>query len=145
MQKVLVPFVFAAGVFAAVPAAAQFAPEMLAGTWECYGPGQTHPQKPPIVFFGATTRDAKGSAAIEVDGFERTVAGSASVAADADGWTRISPASGDALFVRGVGSSGAKVSMQLRRDGVGSYRCVRLPRYDQPMIPRDRVIEEKNG
>ena len=63
----------------------------LAGTWECAGPGQTHPHKPPIMWFGdASTKE--GAAMINVDGFQRTVNGAASVTADADGWLKVTPA-----------------------------------------------------
>lgn len=143
MQKVLVSLSFALGALVAVPAQAQMTPESLAGTWECFGPGQTHPKKPPIMFFGETSRDDKGVAAMDVDGFDRSVAGRASVSAGSDGWMRVTPAIGNAVLVRAPSGRGTKVSMQLRRDGVGEYRCVRLPKFDTPMVPFDRVIEEK--
>lgn len=126
---------------AALPAVAQVGPEQLQGTWECYGPGQTSAKTPPILYFGDVKRDDKGAAMIEIDGFSRAMAGSAVLSADADGWTKVSAATGGALFVKGYSASGSKVSMQVRRDGTGSYRCFRLPRYDNVMIPRDRVIE----
>lgn len=138
----VITLVTLAAALAAAPALGQVAPEQLQGTWECYGPGQTSAKTPPIMFFGDLKRDQKGAATIEVDGFSRAVAGSASVAADADGWTKVSAASGGAVFVKGYSAAGSKVSMQLRREGGGSYKCMRLPRYDSVMIPRDRVIEE---
>lgn len=143
MKKVLVSLSFALGALAALPAQAQMTPEQLAGTWECFGPGQTHPKKPPIMHFGEVTRGEKGVAAVDVDGFDRTVSGPAQVTSDADGWMRVTPTSGSAVLVRGPAARGTKVSMQLRRDGVGDYRCVRLPKFDTPMVPFDRVIEEK--
>jgi hypothetical protein len=114
----------------------------LAGTWECVGPGQNHPKKPPIMWFGEVSTK-EGAAMINVDGFQRAVNGAASVTADADGWMKVTPATGQALFVKGVSDNGRRVSMQLRRDGVGNYQCHRLPKYDNQMIPRQKIIEDK--
>jgi hypothetical protein len=143
MSRTLFAPVLLAAAMLAAPAQAQLNVEQYQGTWECFGPGQTHPKKPPIMYFGAVKQDEKGVAAVEVDGFSRAVAGHAGVAADADGWLKVTPASGSALYVRGYRDAGKRVSMDLRRDGVGNYRCYRLPKYDNVMIPRDRIIEEK--
>lgn len=127
---------------AAMPAAAQVTAEQLPGTWECYGPGQTHPLKPPIVFFGELSKDDRGVAAIEVDAFSRAVVGTASVTAAPDGWTKVAAPTGQPVYVRNLATSRSKVSMQLRREEGGTYRCHRLPRFDEPMIPRVRTIQE---
>jgi hypothetical protein len=120
---------------AVLPAQAQV--DRLGGTWECRGPGQTHALKPPIMWFG----DSSGNAAtIEVDGFAGDVVGSAEVATEADGALRITVKQGQTLVIRNVNDAGSKVSMNLRREGVGDYRCHRLPRFDTPMIPRERTI-----
>lgn len=105
----------------------------LEGTWECHGPGQTHPAKPPIVWFGASS-----AASIEVDGFGGAVSGAADVSAS-EGAMRITPRQGSVLHVRALQDAGRKVSMNLNREGVGEYRCVRLPQFDAPLIPRTRI------
>lgn len=105
----------------------------LEGTWECYGPGQTHPSKPPILWFGV------GSAtSIEVDGFGGAVSGAADVSAT-DGSMRVATRQGAVLMIRALHDAGRKVSMNLSREGVGEYRCVRLPQFDAPLIPRTRL------
>jgi hypothetical protein len=115
------------------PAAADAQAHRLEGTWECYGPGQTHPAKPPIVWFGAGGGDS-----IEVDGFGGAVYGAADLSAS-DGATRVATRQGSVLLIRSLHDAGRKVSMTLSREGVGDYRCVRLPQFDAPMIPRTRL------
>ena len=133
-------FALAAGG-AIAQAGAPMNAERLAGTWECYGPGQAHPHKPPIVWFSdVSARD--GLATMQVDAFKRAVVGEASVTAESDGSLKIKAGEGEALYVKGLHDSGRKVTMNLRRDGVGSYRCARLPKYDTPMIPRQKTINE---
>lgn len=105
--------------------------DRLEGTWECYGPGQTHPLKPPIVWFGAGTQGS-----IEVDGFGGSVTGSADLSTG-EGTIRVATRQGAALLIRGLNDAGRKVSMNLSREGVGEYRCHRLPAFDTPMIPRN--------
>lgn len=105
----------------------------LEGTWECYGPGQTHPAKPPIVWFGGGN-----ASSIEVDGFGGAVTGAADVSA-ADGSMRVATRQGAVLTIRALHDAGRKVSMNLSREGVGEYRCVRLPQFDAPLIPRTRL------
>ena len=119
-------------------AVAEVTAERLQGTWECFGPGQTSAMTPPIVHF-----ENANIATIEVDGFARTAVGIADVTPETNGWTKITPASGAPMFVRSFSDNGRRVSMQLRRDGVGEYRCARLPRFDNAMIPRDRTAALK--
>ena len=119
----------------AEPSAAQ-----LSGTWECHGPGQTGPMKPPIVWFGETKSVDGKMSTIEVDGFSRDVQGTADVSMEA-GVIKVAAKSGHALLVSGYNDRGGrKVSMHLRREGVGDYRCYRLPKYDTPMIPRQKNL-----
>ncbi len=115
------------------PAAAEAQANRLEGTWECQGPGQTHPAKPPIVWFGAS-----GGNSIEVDGFGGAVYGAADLSAS-EGATRVATRQGSVLLIRSLHDAGRKVSMTLSREGVGDYRCVRLPQFDAPMIPRTRL------
>lgn len=125
--------VSATSAFAQHQAAADVQSARLEGTWECYGPGQTHPAKPPIVWFGP------GSAtSIEVDGFGGAVSGAADLSAS-EGAVRVSTRQGSVLLIRALQDAGRKVSMTLSREGVGEYRCVRLPQFDAPMIPRTRI------
>lgn len=120
-------------VLAQNSAAVDMQANRLEGTWECYGPGQTHPAKPPIVWFGAN-----GSSSIEVDGFGGAVFGAADLSAS-DGAMRVATRQGSVLVIRSLQDAGRKVSMTLSREGVGDYRCVRLPQFDAPMIPRTRL------
>lgn len=133
------------GLFAltAAGAQAQVNAAGLAGTWECFGPGQSHPKKPPIVWFGDAQAKDNAMAQVDIDGFFRAVSGAASVTAEADGVLKLSPATGETLYIRGDGR-GQRVSMTIRREGVGEYRCHRLPKYDDVMIPRKKIIEQKS-
>ncbi|MEO7402215.1 MAG: hypothetical protein ABIU95_00935 [Burkholderiales bacterium] len=135
-KQFFVTLLATAGITSA-SAFAQVSAEQLAGTWECFGPGQTSARTPPILHFGG------GEDSLQVDGFSRTVLGIATIAADA-GTTRVSPATGSALFITGFSDAGKNASMQVRREDGGNYRCYRLPRYDNVMIPRIREVEEKN-
>ena len=106
-------------------ALAQPGAEALPGTWECYGPGQHSPRTPPIVFFAPAQPAADGAASLFVDGFARKVSGRASVLPEADA-LRVSTDDAS-LRLRDISAYGTTMRMVLERDGVGSYRCYRLP------------------
>jgi hypothetical protein len=111
---------------AAHGALAQPGTDALPGTWECYGPGQTSPRTPPIVYFAPAESGADGKASLFIDGFARKVNGRASVAEEADA-LRVSTDDAS-LRLRDISPYGRTVRMELERDGVGSYHCYRLPR-----------------
>jgi len=124
MRKIWTALVVA-GLGAVQAAHAQPGAEVLPGTWECYGPGQRSPHTPPIVFF-APMQEQDGTA-IFVDGFARSLSGRGSLTTEA-GTLRVSVDSAT-LRLRDF-EQGATPRMVLDREGVGSYRCYRLPRYD---------------
>lgn len=126
---------FAAGAQAQMNAAA------IAGTWECFGPGQNHPKKPPIVWFGEAQMKDGSATQVDVDGFFRAVSGAAAITTEGSG-LKLQPAAGETLRLRP--SNRGQVSMTISREGVGDYRCYRLPKYDDVMIPRKKIIEEKS-
>lgn len=133
----LIALTLAGGVQAQVSAAG------LAGTWECFGPDQNHPKKPPIVWFGDAQAKDGALAQVDIDGFFRAVSGAAAITAEADGVLKVAPAVGETLYLRSA-NRGQQVSMTIRREGIGEYRCYRLPKYDDVLIPRKKIIEEKS-
>jgi hypothetical protein len=127
----------AALAFAALPAAQAQAPtERFQGTWECYGPGQTAGTTPPILHLGA----GEVAGTLAVDGFARTVYGAGTLTEQGDGRVRVTTPEG-VLVLSALRESGKQVSMNVARDGGGSYRCNRLPKYVTPMIPREREVK----
>jgi hypothetical protein len=111
------------------PAVAGPADEM-AGTWECRLPGVEYGRKPPILYVGqAAEKDSGQPVVVDLDGFAREVYGLSSVAPDADGWLKVTPAQGQAFLVRPEADPKVKTAaMALRLAAAGgTYRCVRLP------------------
>jgi hypothetical protein len=100
------------------------AAQKLHGTWECQGPGQTHPMKPPIMWFGATDKG------VGVDGFGGALYGTADVVDEPAGTIRIAVKEGENLTVSALAVRGDRASMMLRRESGDDYRCNRLPRLD---------------
>jgi hypothetical protein len=104
--------------------------DSLPGTWECYGPGQRSPRTPPIVYFAAVQHYDGGAASIFVDGFARAVNGRARVAAEPD--ALLVTLADSNLRLHDFSDYGSTVRMVLDRDGVGTYRCYRLPGHGEP-------------
>ena len=96
----------------------------LLGTWECHGPGQPHPMKPPILWFGAS------DSGVGIDGFAGAVYGHGDVTADPDGSMHITLKAGQNLTVSSLAETGRKATMVLRRESGADYRCTRLPRLE---------------
>ncbi|MFN0304633.1 MAG: hypothetical protein ACKVQU_30235 [Burkholderiales bacterium] len=107
----------------AVPSVqAEIGVTQLLGTWECQGPGQLHPMKPPILWFGAS------DTGVGIDGFAGTVYGHGDVTADANGSMHIALKAGQNLTVSSLAETGRQATMVLRRESGADYRCTRLPR-----------------
>ncbi|MSQ20350.1 MAG: hypothetical protein EXR39_12535 [Betaproteobacteria bacterium] len=98
--------------------------QKLHGTWECQGPGQTHPMKPPIMWFGSTVKG------VGVDGFAGALYGSADIVDEPAGTLRIAVKEGENLTVSALAVRGDRASMVLRRESGDDYRCNRLPKLD---------------
>lgn len=121
---------FALGAAMTPPTAlADLGTHRLNGTWECTGPGQTHPMKPPIVWFEDA---AAGDAEVGVDAFAGEVYGVGAVSAAEDGRLRITFDKGGALTVRALSATRRSGRMELTRDGGATYHCLRLPHTTSP-------------
>jgi hypothetical protein len=116
--------VVASGLFGATSVQADAGVQRLLGTWECHGPGQTHPLKPPIMWFGAS------GDGIGLDGFSGTLYGQAEVTGNPGESLRIAVRNGESITVSDLTENGPKASMTLHRDAGTNYRCNRLPRLD---------------
>jgi len=113
---------------AAGAARADLVPQDIPGTWECYGPGQHSAHTPPIVYFSPLSSAESGGQTVFVDGFARSVTGTATLAAE-PGVLRVS--AGDArLVLRQAGPASRIAHVSLEREGVGQYDCYRLPRIE---------------
>jgi hypothetical protein len=127
-MKAITSVLFAALCIAG-PAIAAPADEM-AGTWECRLPGVEYGRKPPILYVGeAPAKDSSQPIAVDLDGFAREVYGLSSVAPDADGWFKVTPAQGQPFLVRpdaAAKTRTAAMALRLTEAG-GTYRCLRLP------------------
>ena len=73
MKSLITIVLMSAGTSIAQVAPFDAAAQKLHGTWECQGPGQTHPMKPPIMWFGAADKG------VGVDGFGGAIYGAADV------------------------------------------------------------------
>ncbi|MFM9884249.1 MAG: hypothetical protein ACKVQT_14580 [Burkholderiales bacterium] len=117
-------FIVASATITVPSAQAEVGVRQLLGTWECHGPGQAHPMKPPILWFGTS---ANG---VGIDGFAGTVYGHGDVTADADGSMHIALKQGEHLTVSSLAETGRQATMVVRRASGADYRCSRLPRLD---------------
>ena len=124
LGNVCAALVVASASFTSATAHADVDVQQLLGTWECEGPGQTHPMKPPIMWFGF----GASNESIGVDGFSRSVYGPAAVTGTGGGSMRIAVKDGEALTVSDIKDNGRKATMTLHRDSGAGYQCSRLPR-----------------
>ena len=120
--KVCAALMVASGSIAALPVQADVGVNQLLGTWECQGPGQDHPLKPPIMWFGATNDG------IGLDGFAGALYGRADVTGSAGGSMRIALKNGESITVSHLTEKGPRASMTLHREAGAGYQCNRLPR-----------------
>jgi hypothetical protein len=101
----------------------------LLGTWECRAPGAAPTNTPPIVWFGPAQGEAKIiQAAVDLDGFARTLSGLAELAPESDGWWKVQTEDGQLITVKPLGTAGKQSApAMLIKRGAESYRCLRLP------------------
>ncbi len=122
--KMCAAFIVVSATFGVPSVQAEVGVQQLLGTWECHGPGQVHPMKPPILWFGAS------SGGVGIDGFAGSVYGHGDVTADTNGSMHIALKQGENLTVSSVAETGRQATMVLRRESGADYRCSRLPRLD---------------